>query len=99
MCPLTARCFGSDDLFALRIEGQSMIEIGIFDGDLVIVEKTSTASNGEIVVALVEDEATVKRFFKEDGHYRLQPENEAYEPIIVDEVNILGKVIAAIRYF
>ncbi len=97
--PFDGSMFGSDDLFALRIEGQSMIEIGIFDGDLVIVEKTSTASNGEIVVALVEDEATVKRFFKEDGHYRLQPENEAYEPIIVDEVNILGKVIAAIRYF
>lgn len=97
--PFDGSMFGSDDLFALRIEGQSMIEIGIFDGDLVIVEKTSTASNGEIVVALVEDEATVKRFFKEHGHYRLQPENEAYEPIIVDEVNILGKVIAAIRYF
>lgn len=97
--PFNSDTFGSGELFALRIEGESMIETGIFDGDLVIVRKTETASDGEIVVALVDDSATVKRFFKEDGHFRLQPENENYEPIIVDDVVILGKVIAAIRYF
>lgn len=89
----------AEDLFALRIEGDSMIECGIFDGDLVIVRKTPVASDGQIIVALVEDSATVKRFYKENGHFRLQPENEQYEPIIVDEVSILGKVIASIRYF
>lgn len=89
----------AEDLFALRIEGDSMIECGIFDGDLVIVRKTPVATDGQIVVALVEDSATVKRFYKEHGHYRLQPENETYEPIIVDEVSILGKVIASVRYF
>lgn len=97
--PFDSNAFGVGDLFALRIEGESMIEVGIFDGDLVIVRKTPVAYNGEIIVALVDDSATVKRFFKEDGHFRLQPENEAYEPIIVDEVSILGKVIASIRYF
>ena len=71
--------------------------IGIFDGDQVIVEKTSTARNGEIVVALVEDSATVKRFFKENGHYRLQPENDSMDPIIVPEVQILGKVVGLFR--
>ena len=86
-------------MFALRIEGQSMIEAGIFEDDLVIVERTPVARNGEIVVALVDDSATVKRFYKEDGHYRLQPENHTYEPIIVKEVTILGKVVASIRYF
>lgn len=89
----------SNELFALRIVGESMIEAGILDGDIVVCEKTSTAYNGEIVVAMIEDEATVKRFFKEDGHYRLQPENPIYDPIIVDEVTILGKVISCIRYY
>lgn len=87
------------DLFALRIRGDSMYNAGIFDGDIVFVEKISYAENGEIVVALIEDEATVKRFFKEKGHFRLQPENEDYDPIIVGEVTILGRVIASIRFF
>lgn len=97
--PFDTSAFGAGDTFALRIEGESMIEVGIYDGDVVIVERTPVARNGEIIVALVDDSATVKRFFKEDGHYRLQPENETYEPILVDEVTVLGKVIASIRYF
>lgn len=86
-------------LFALRVTGSSMIEAGILDGDLVIVERTETAENGQIVVALVDDSATVKEFYKEEGHYRLQPRNAAMEPIIVDEVTILGRVLASIRYY
>lgn len=76
-----------------------MIKAGIFDGDIVIVNRTPVASNGEIVVALIGSEATVKRFYKENGHFRLQPENDDFEPIIADEVAILGKVISLIRYF
>ena len=88
------------ELFALRVRGESMINVGIYDGDIVIVEKTPVAENGEIVVALVDhSEATVKTFYKEDRHYRLQPENDEMEPIIVDEVEILGKVVSLIRYF
>lgn len=87
------------ELFALRVQGESMINAGIFDDDIVIVHRTPTADNGEIVVALVGDEATVKRFYKEDGHFRLQPENDAFEPIIVDEVALLGKVISLIRNY
>ncbi|MDR1630123.1 MAG: transcriptional repressor LexA [Oscillospiraceae bacterium] len=87
------------NLFALRIRGDSMIEAGIFDGDIVFVEQVPVAQNGEIVIALIEDEATCKRFFKESGHIRLQPENDAYEPILVREVTILGKVVASIRYY
>lgn len=86
-------------LFALRVCGTSMINAGIFDQDVVIVHKTPTAVNGDIVVALVGDEATVKRFYKENGHFRLQPENDAFEPIIVNEVSILGKVVSLVRYF
>lgn len=87
------------ELFALHVKGESMIKAGIFDGDIVIVNRTPVASNGEIVVALIGDEATVKRFYKENGHFRLQPENDDFEPIIADEVAILGKVISLIRYF
>jgi repressor LexA len=76
-----------------------MIEAGIFDGDYVVVEQRPYADNGDIVVAMIEDEATVKRFFKEKGRYRLQPENSAMDPIIVDNVTILGKVVASIRYY
>ena len=76
-----------------------MVNAGILSGDIVIVEKTPAAQNGEIVVAMIEDEATVKRFYKEKGHFRLQPENDAYEPIIVNEVIILGKVIALLRNY
>lgn len=87
------------ELFALRVVGESMINAGILDGDIIIVHRTPTADNGDIVVALIEDEATVKRFYKEDGHFRLQPENDAFEPIIVDEVILLGKVVALHRTF
>ncbi len=87
------------DLFALRIQGESMINAGIFNDDIVIVHRTPVAENGEIVVALVGDEATVKRFYKEDGHFRLQPENDNFEPIIVDDVVLLGKVISLIRNY
>ena len=87
------------ELFALKVRGDSMIDAGIYSGDIVVVEKTSVASDGDIVVALVDsEEATVKRFFKEDGHFRLQPENENYEPIIVDDAEVLGQVVALIRY-
>ena len=81
----------------LKVRGNSMIDVGIYDGDRVIVEQTSVAENGEIVVALIDDSATVKRFFKENGHYRLQPENDSMDPIIVDDVQILGKVIGLLR--
>lgn len=97
--PFPADSRRNNELFALRIVGESMVEAGILDGDIVVCEKTATASNGEIVVAMIEDEATVKRFFKENGHYRLQPENPIYDPIIVDEVSILGKVVSCIRYY
>ena len=83
--------------FMLNVKGESMINAGILDGDIVFVEKTPAAHNGEIVVALIEDEATVKTFYKENGHFRLQPENDEFEPIIVNEVLILGKVIALYR--
>ncbi len=89
----------ADGLFALRVKGESMIEVGILDGDIVVVEKTCYAENGEIVVAMVEGEATVKTFFRENGHYRLQPENSAMAPIIVNEVDILGKVCAVQRVY
>ena len=87
------------NMFALSVKGDSMINAGILNGDIVIVEQTPVAQNGEIVVALIEDEATVKRFYKENGHFRLQPENDSYEPIIVDEVAILGKVNMVIRAY
>lgn len=88
------------ELFALKIRGDSMINAGILEDDIVIIRKTPSADNGDIVVALIDEEdATVKRFYKEDGHFRLQPENDAYEPIIVDELNILGIVIASMRYY
>ena len=77
--------------------GGTKINIGILDGDQVIVSKADTARNGEVVVALVDDSATVKRFYKENGHYRLQPENDDLDPIIVDHVEVLGKVIGVFR--
>ncbi|MBO7363749.1 MAG: transcriptional repressor LexA [Lachnospiraceae bacterium] len=87
----------SNDVFGLRVHGDSMVNAGIFDRDLLIVEARHTAANGEIVVALVEDSATVKTFYKEDGRFRLQPENPAFEPIITDHVEILGKVRSLFR--
>lgn len=87
------------ELFALRVRGESMINAAILDGDIVVVEKCSTARNGEIVAAMVNgEEATVKTFYKEDGHYRLQPENDTMDPIIVDECEIIGRIVAVIRY-
>lgn len=86
-------------LFALRVKGDSMVEIGINDGDIVIVEQRPDAENGQIVAAMIEGEATVKRFYAEDGHYRLQPENSTMNPIIVNEVEILGRVISSQRYY
>lgn len=85
------------EVFILRVKGESMINAGIFNGDQVIVQQMNTAENGDIVVALLDDSATVKRFYRENGHYRLQPENDAMEPIIVSEVQILGKVVGLFR--
>ena len=87
------------ELYALHVDGVSMIGAGILDGDYVIAERTPTVENGEIVVGMIDDEATVKRFYRENGTLRLQPENPDYEPIISDEITILGKVIAVIRYY
>ena len=87
------------ELFALHVDGLSMINAGILDGDYVIAEKTPVAENGEIVVGMIGDEATVKRFYKEKGTVRLQHENPDFEHIISDEITILGKVIAVIRYY
>lgn len=97
--PVPERIRRGRELFALRVQGESMIKAGIYDNDIVVVHRTPVAENGEIVVALVDDSATVKRFYKEDGHFRLQPENDAFEPIIVDEVVLLGKVISLIRNY
>jgi repressor LexA len=97
--PLSYLKVGNNDLFMLRVSGDSMIEAGIHDGDYVIAEKQTYAENNEIVIALLDDEATVKRFFKEEDHIRLQPENPAYEPIISKDVKILGKVTGLFRKF
>lgn len=91
--------YQNDQLFILNVQGESMINIGINDGDKLIVKKQNTARNGEIVVALVDDSATVKRFYKESDHFRLQPENDNMKPIIVKEVNILGLVVGLIRKY
>lgn len=95
--PVPADMLPNADVYMLRVRGDSMVNIGILDEDYVLVEKKSSARNGEIVVAMVGDGATVKRFYKEDGHYRLQPENDSMDPIIVPEVDILGKVIGVYR--
>ncbi|MBO4445827.1 MAG: transcriptional repressor LexA [Clostridia bacterium] len=87
------------ELFALRVKGESMINAGIFEGDVIIVEKTPEAKNGDMVVALIDDEATVKTFYKEDDHFRLQPENDYMDPIICDELVILGRVKGLMRYY
>ena len=95
--PLPEALSSGEGCFVLRVFGDSMSGAGIYDGDYVIIRQQSTAENGEIVAALMGEEATVKRFFKEESNYRLQPENEAYEPIITEEVDILGKVIGLFR--
>lgn len=85
------------DLFMLKISGDSMINIGILDGDYVLIERRSSAKNGDIVLALIDDSATIKRFYKETGHYRLQPENDNMDPIITRDLEILGHVIGLYR--
>lgn len=97
--PIPTEYMPNEETFMLRIKGESMINAGIFDGDNILVQKQSTASNGDMVVALVEDSATVKTFYKEDGHYRLQPENDNMDPIIVEDCSILGKVFGVFRFF
>ena len=89
----------SGTLFMLKVKGESMVNIGIRNGDQVIVSSTPTAENGDVVVVLIDNEATVKTFYKEKGHYRLQPENDTMEPIIVKECKILGKVVGLFRIF
>ena len=95
--PIPAEFIPKEEVFMLNVKGESMVNAGIYDGDQIIVKQQSTASNGEIDVALVDDSATVKRFYKENGHIRLQPENDFMEPIIVDSCEIIGKVIGLIR--
>ena len=96
--PFPAEVLHTDkEVFMLRVKGESMINAGIKPGDKIMVEQQDTAENGEIVVALIEDSATVKRFYKEQDHHRLQPENDTMEPIIVNDVQILGKVVGLIR--
>lgn len=97
--PLLSEDMPSGEAFMLKVRGESMINVGIYDGDQIIVHKQNTANNGDLVVALVDDSATVKTFYKENGHYRLQPENDSMEPILVDHVEILGKVAGLFRRY
>ena len=96
--PIPMEFMPNNQTFMLKVKGESMINTGIFDGDLVLVEQCQTARNGEIVVALIEDGATVKTFYKEKAAIRLQPENDSMDPIIVTDVKILGKVIGVFRF-
>lgn len=91
--------FKGDDLFMLTAKGDSMINAGIYDGDKIVLRQQSHANNGDIVAALIDDSATIKRYFKENGVFRLQPENDEFEPIIVNDVKILGKVVGLVRKF
>lgn len=95
--PIPAEILPNKEVFMLKVKGNSMIEAGIYNGDKVIVAKQPNAENGDKVVALVDDSATVKTFYKENGHVRLQPENSSMDPIILDQVEILGKVIGLFR--
>ena len=97
--PFVAGRHDPRELFALRVKGDSMVEAAILDGDIIVARQPPVAENGEIVVALVGEEATVKTFYKEEGHFRLQPENHTMAPIIVDRADILGKVIAVLRNY
>ena len=97
--PVPAEYLPRKEAFMLKVKGDSMIDAGIFDGDTILVERTDIIHNGQIVVALIEDSATVKTFYKEDGHIRLQPENPNMDPIIVDDCMILGKVFGVFRFF
>ena len=95
--PVPANILPNSQTFMLRVKGDSMVNAGIFEGDQIIVEQTSIADTGDIVLAVIDDSATVKRFFKEDGYYRLQPENDSMEPIIVSHMEVLGKVVGLFR--
>ena len=97
--PVPAEYMPNSECFMLKVKGDSMVNAGIFNGDQILVQQQNTANNGDMVVALIDDSATVKTFYKEDGHYRLQPENDSMSPIIVDEVTILGKVFGVLRIF
>lgn len=97
--PIPTEFMPNQETFILKVKGESMINAGILDGDHILVKQQTAASNGDMVVALLEDSATVKTYYKEDGHYRLQPENDTMEPIIVDQVHILGKVFGVFRFF
>ena len=97
--PIPVDFMPNNPTFLLKVKGESMINAGILNGDMVLVEETRTASNGDMVVAMIEDGATVKTFYKEEGVFRLQPENDFMDPIIVEEVTILGKVIGVFRFF
>ena len=96
--PIPSEFMPNEETFILTVKGDSMINIGIYNGDQIVVEKCNTAENGEIIVALIDDSATVKRFYKENGNIRLQPENDFMDPIIVDDCMILGKVIGLMRW-
>ncbi len=97
--PIPMERIPKGEAFILRVKGESMINIGIMNGDNVLVESTKDVRNGDVVVALIEDSATVKTFYKENGHIRLQPENDTMDPIIVDDCMILGKVFGVYRFY
>lgn len=97
--PIPAEYMPNQETFMLRVKGDSMINVGIFSGDVILVKQQSTASNGDIVAALVDDSATVKTFYKENDHIRLQPENDTMEPIILPDCQILGVVFGVFRFF
>lgn len=97
--PIPAEHMPNAQSFMLHVKGDSMINIGIFDGDTILVQQQNTANNGDIVVALVDDSATVKTFYKEENHIRLQPENDSMDSIIVDNCQILGKVFGVMRFY
>ena len=97
--PIPVEYMPNAETFMLKVKGESMINAGIFSGDTVLVQRQSDARNGDMVVALVDDSATVKTFYKEDGHYRLQPEHDTMDPIIVDHCEVLGKVFGVFRFF
>ena len=97
--PIPAEFMPNEPTFILQVQGESMINAGILDGDYVLVQQQPTANDGDMVVALVDDSATVKTFYKENGYYRLQPENDFMDPIIVRDCQILGKVIGVFRFF
>lgn len=97
--PIPAEFMPNEQTFILQVQGESMVNAGILDGDYILVEQQTTANDGDMVVALVDDSATVKTFYKENGYYRLQPENDFMEPIIVSDVMIMGKVIGIFRFF